>query len=256
MDKRIPQIGEKSAVFIKLREARGEKEKKALEVKPEKRVVFDEWMREKQAFTEEEKKQMARSIVSVSSQEISSSWNKKLLEETVWKKLMALSLDVRCMLLPYIQDPMEAEVYNRDLNGWTHRADSIGQSISNLESSLPPEFSTTLIGHHKDYPNERCIDPKTNQIYDVWLTELMGEKRPTLFSPRARWEEMMEQFYSRVYLPAYEKERAVQTPVVETPPPPPPTNEQASAIHGFFSEGEEETGTPGGKVSRIYKGGK
>jgi len=218
MDEKITKLGEKGAVFVSVK---AEKKKRAeLEKipRPEKTVGLGDWKLEMEKAFDAELEGRARDVVSSAHAEVVSVFGVEIFKETVTKKLMAQPLELRWRLLPLVQKMAEDVIYSKQLEDWEGRFKGVDQAIRHLESQYPKEFSMSLVNVHKDFPESR-VGFSENKPYDRWITELMGEKKPVFFLPYSEWAEKMGEFYSKVYLREFEKERQPVPPPVEQPPP-------------------------------------
>lgn len=260
MDKIVNLLGEKGAGFFLVKAEREKKKERDRIPKPEKQINLESYCLEMEEATKKELEAKGQSIVVSVNNEISSMWSEPFFKETLRKKVMALPVGERGAILPFIQKYAEATIYQMQLDAWDKRSAAVDRNIRGYESGFPKPFTMSMMNVDKDYPEER-IGFVDNKPYDKWISKQLGEKRPVFFEPYERWGEKLAECYEKVYLVTAKKEREEEAkrlapPVVKVEPPPPPPSEQAGALHGFFSEGVEESGTLRGRVSRIYKGGK
>ena len=219
MDEKITKLGEKGAVFVSVKAERKKRAELERIPKPEKTVSLKDWALEMEKIFGAEVEKRARDVVSSAHAEVVSVFGVEIFRETVTKKLMAQPLELRWRLLPLVQKMAEDVIFSKQLEDWEGRFKGVDQAIRHLESQYPKEFSMALLNTHKDFPENR-VGFADNKPYDLWLTTLMGEKKPVFFLPYENWAEKMGEFYSKVYLREFEKERQ--------PIPPPPVEIPAS----------------------------
>lgn len=276
MDARINNMGEESAKFIFLDREKLKLAELEKIPQPKRTQNFESWEKEKETILKQEFDQVCQNIVAASEREISSVFSEDSLKETVWKKFQNESAKLMrpyAMLaaLPTIRKLIEDTIWGKGFEAWSHRLDGLKQRIADMESKLPQPFSLSLINTEK-YPdgsfrfplngdeNDRVRQLSDGTWVDLWLQKDLGEKKVIPFEPQERYIPYLKRYHPEVYWATAEREKAEArkqpSPVVneEPPPTPPPIPpEQAKAIHGFFNDGAEETGTLRGRISRIYK---
>lgn len=258
VEKIINLLGEKGAGFFLVKAEREKKKVTDKIPKPANKVSCDDLRLEIEDATKKELEAKAQNIISSVNNEISSMWSEPFFRGTLHKKVMGLPVGERVAILPYIQKGAEETIYKMELDAWDKRAADVDMTIRNYESGFPKPFTLSMMNVDPDYPESR-IEFIDNKPCDKWLREALGEKKPIPFDPYEKWGEKMSECYEKAYLPAWQRDQdLLHAPVAAKPEPPPPSpsNEQAKAIHGFFEQEAEDTGTLRGRVSRIYKGGK
>lgn len=258
------QLGNITVVPVGLRKEREKRKDLEKIPKPDRSISLKGWCDEKLAAIREEKKGLARSIISAASQEISSMWSEEGFKEAVWKRLEKFSPEWKEELLSLVCPLMEDAIYSLALDSWNKRTVDVDRAIVKLESRLPPRFSMDLVNVHKDYPASRIGYDDRGRAWDKWLTKyLLGEdsKKKVYFEPYEEWLVQNEKFYNEIYLVEFQKEKEAASLVVEAKPEPAPAAPvdeiKWTAMEEFRQMGEPVRGEPSLSWSKrqVYKGG-
>ena len=253
MDKKISILAGDALPFRELRRLKAIRKELEAQTLPEVEIDLEGWQKQVEEDLKKEMEQIALNIASTASRQHQDAWSVEAVEASViemvnrWVTTLMQPF-VKLNYLPLIVEKLKQVIRAREVVIFERRFLAVDPGIRKWEAKMLNPFSPELINVDPRFPADR-VGEGDFRYYDKWLTEALKSK-PIFFDQENYIDKLLE-FYEKIYLAAYFKEKEGEKAEVEPKIAPAPGSPSLPVWDPFESN---EDSRPPGRNSIIYGG--